>query len=499
MNRRQFFSSSSSCLLPLLLDKKSLRVFSNSTPLVKSILDTDALSTDRVLVLIYLNGGNDGLNTVIPLDQMSEYQSLRSNIAIPENSALVLQNHINMGLHPSMIGFKNLFTEGKLSIINSVSYPNPNFSHHRSTEIWMTATDSNVQSATGWAGRYLDNRFPNYPAAYPSVEMDDPIALQIGYVTSTALLGPTESMAIALNDPETFKLLIGEATPNIPTDLPCCEAGDLISYIRKQKILSIGYADRIKHAADLGANYATYPVSNGLADQLKIVSRLIHGGLKTKVYLVTQDGYDTHANQVSTTPTTGLHANLLKDLSDAISAFQADLKLQNIEDRVVGMTFSEFGRRAKSNNSNGTDHGVAAPVFVFGNKIKQKVIGNNPDLTDLENNDIKMQIDFRRIYRDILQDWFGVSSQLTNQLLYKDFSTISLFNEYIESVKSGNWLDPSTWSIGRVPKIDENVKINIGHKVIVRSIDRVQCKYLNILGNFETENGAYFKSEGLMN
>lgn len=468
-------AAASASLVPVMLDGFGLKAMTSQSALVQSLLNTAALATDRVLVIVYLNGGNDGLNTVIPRDQYSLYTGLRSNIAIPENAVLALDGNPATGLHPAMTGMRDLYNNGKLSIIHSVSYPNPDQSHYRATDIWMTAVDANATSDSGWAGRYLENRYPGYPVGYPNPQMEDPLAIQIGYLTSTALLGSQQSMGIALSDPNSFYQLVGSGSATSPGDLPCCDAGELIAFIRQQQILSVGYATEIKAAADAGQNMATYPdasAKNSLADQLKIVARLIHGGLKTKIYFVSLSGFDTHSTQVDPTNVLiGTHADLLGKVSTAISAFQQDLKLQGTEDKVVGMTFSEFGRRANSNNSRGTDHGVAAPMFVFGSNLKHRTFGQNPDLANLTgqagNKEITMQIDFRRVYTDILNDWFGTASATTNSLLFHPFPTISLFSDTVETVASGNWQDKSIWTVGRVPFANEYVKVNAGHTVTI--------------------------------
>ncbi|WP_027303245.1 DUF1501 domain-containing protein [Rudanella lutea] len=481
MKRRDFMRAASSALLPVMVDGFGVKAMAKSSALVQSLMQTGAAYGDRVLVIIYLNGGNDGLNTVIPLDQLSAYNTLRgygtaANVAIPQNKVLTLSGNDKTGLHPSMTGLRNLYNDGKLTIVHSVSYPNPDQSHYRSTDIWMTAVDAEQTSETGWAGRYLNTQFPGYPVGYPNPQMEDPLAIQIGYLTSTALLGPTQSMGIAINDPDSFYQLVGAATSTSPADLPCCDAGDLIAYIRKQQALSVGYAGEIKRAADAGRNLATYPAStekNYLADQLKIVARLIHGGLKTKIYFVSLGGFDTHSTQVdSADPTLGEHASLLGKLSAGIAAFQQDLALQGTEDRVVGMTFSEFGRRANSNNSRGTDHGVAAPMFVFGKAVKHPTIGTNPDLNDLipsygGNKDIKMQIDFRRVYGDLLTDWFGAAPATTGQVLFRNFPTVSLFSDVVETVASGDWTNRAVWTVGRQPMPGEFVRVNAGHTVTI--------------------------------
>ncbi len=476
MNRRNFLAATSACTVPMLLNGFGLKAMTRQSVLVNSLLQSGAACTDRVLVMVYLNGGNDGLNTVIPLDQLSTYRSLRANIALPDASLLRLGGTDKMAFHPGMGGMRNLFDDGRLTVIHSMAYPNPDQSHFRSTDIWMTAADSNVSLTTGWAGRYLEDRYPGYPTGYPNAQMEDPIALQIGYLTSTTLLGSQQSMGVAINDPDAFYQLVGAEQPISPGDVPAGEAGRMIAYIRQQQALAVGYAGEIKTAYDAGQTRSTYPaenLKNELAEQLKIVARLIHGGLKTKIFFVSLGGFDTHSGQIlNDNPLTGLHAELLKKLSDGLYAFQEDLRLQGNQERVVGMTFSDFGRRANSNASKGTDHGVAAPQFVFGAAVKHQVIGQNPNLSDLTeswggNKDIKMQIDFRRMYADILNDWFCSGQTKTNSLLLHNFPTLSLFSDVCETIASGPWGSAGTWSVGRVPLPTERVRVNAGHVVTV--------------------------------
>ncbi|WP_020603489.1 DUF1501 domain-containing protein [Spirosoma spitsbergense] len=429
MKRRNFLHhAASSLLLPVLIDGYGAKAFARPSSFIQSLVDL-ADQSDRVLVIIQLQGGNDGLNMVIPLDQMSVYTDpkFRGNIAIPEAKALRLKNYSQTGLHPAMTGMQQLFNNGKLSIVQGVSYPTPNFSHFRASDIWMTAVDSSQTTSSGWAGRYLDKRFPGYPDSYPTTQMPDPPAIQIGYVTATSLLGPTNSMAIVLQDPDTFARLVGDK-PSTPSTNLTGYAGQQIEYIRQQQASSVSYAGQIKTAAGKSKNLATYPTANTLGDQLKIIARLIAGGMQTKVYYVTMGGFDTHAAQVvGTDTTTGTHASLLKTLSDAVLAFQNDLAQLKIEDRVVGMTFSEFGRRAISNGSFGTDHGTSAPMFVFGSAIKSPMVGKNPNLSDLDNNNLKMQTDFRQVYAAILTDWFGTDTATESTTLFRDFPVATVF------------------------------------------------------------------------
>jgi uncharacterized protein (DUF1501 family) len=506
MKRRDFIVAASSAMLPLVLDGFGVKSLAKGSSLVQSLRRTAALNSDRILVIVYLGGGNDGLNTVIPLENYSAYNQLRSNIAIPENKVLRLSGNPETGFHPAMTGLRALYDEGKVSIIHSVSYPNPDLSHYRSTDIWMTGVDSSQYASSGWAGRYLNDRFTGYPSNYPNAEMEDPLAIQIGQISTPALLGNQDSMGITLQDPSSFYQMIGEPDLSLESNLPCCEAGELISYIRQQQVLAVGYAGEIKAAADAGTNLATYPdasLKNDLADQLKIVARLIHGGLRSKIYYVSLGGFDTHSNQIGSNSLEGNHAELLRKLSDAIYAFQNDLKLQGTEEKVLGMTFSDFGRRATSNASKGTDHGVAAPMFVFGTGMKRQLVGTNPDLVNgllpiaphpgEPNRDLKMQIDFRRVYSDVLNDWFGTVPSKTDQILYKNFNTTSLFSDLVQTVASGSWLNPEIWSCGRVPTSLDLVQINSGHivevgqNIVAKDLKVRAGGELKFLGNYSVK------------
>lgn len=428
MKRRNFLKYLSSAVsLPVTINGFGTKAFSEYSPFVQALLGvTDA--NDKVLVVIQMQGGNDGLNMVIPLDQMSLYSSLRNNIAIPESSVLVLNGAPQTGLHPSMTGLQNLYNEGKVAIVQGVSYPNPSMSHFRSSDIFMSAIDSSQISNTGWAGRYIENEFPAYPIGYPNAATPDPIAIQIGSVVSTALIGKNGNTAVVFKNPNQFSEFVGDKAPQ-NSDLPNTPYGDYVAFIRQQQIATIAYADRITTASNGGTNApsAVYPNSE-LAEQLKIVARLIDGGLQTKIYYLSIGGFDTHANQVvSSNKTTGTHANLLKNLSDSIVAFQTDIAAGGNEERVVGMTFSEFGRRVSSNASIGTDHGIAAPMFVFGKGVKTQKIGTNPNLSSLDNGSVAMQHDFRQVYSTILTDWLGASAATANDVLFKPFNNLPIF------------------------------------------------------------------------
>ena len=426
MKRRDFFKQTvpATIMLPALINGFSVKAHSAHSALVQALLGGTG-DTDKVLVIIQLNGGNDGLNMVIPVEYYSNYFNARQNIAIPQNKILSLSGKPATGLHPSMKGIQGLFNEGKVNIVQAVGYPTPNFSHFRATDIWMSASDSNDVLTSGWTGRYLNVEYPNFPSGYPNQDMPHPLAIQIGSVTSLTLQGPAVNMGMSISDPNSFyNFISGTDDPVPPTPW-----GKELKYIRTVTQQTQQYASVIKDAAASVPTQSVYPANNDLAAQLKIIARLIKGGLKTRVYMASTGGFDTHSNQVNTTDTTtGTHANLMLRISDAIKAFMDDIKGLGVEDRVMGMTFSEFGRRIKSNSSSGTDHGSAAPMFVFGSHVTPGITGNNPPLpvNATVNDNIPYQYDFRSVYASILKQWFCVNDPDLQTVMLKNFQEISL-------------------------------------------------------------------------
>ncbi len=378
---------------------------------------------DRVLVLIQLNGGNDGLNTFIPLDQYDNLAINRANVLINENQVLSLDGTIKNGLHPLMLGMQNMYNDGLMSVVQNVGYPNQDYSHFRSTDIWMSASDSDQSLETGWAGRFLQSQHPSFPDGYPNVDNPDPLAIQIGAVVSLALMGSTLPMGMGITSANGLYDFI-----NDPEPVPNTPYGQELAFVRLVAEQAEVYYEAIKAAADIGQNLATYP-DNRLAAQLKIVAELISGGLKTPIYIVSLDGFDTHSAQTDGTfgNAGGAHGGLLLMLSEAVAAFQQDLKLLGVDDRVAGMTFSEFGRTIGSNASTGTDHGAAAPLFVFGKNVIPGIIGDNPVIPDnpLVSYDVAMQHDFRSIYASALQDWFGIANP--ESILGQQFPILPIF------------------------------------------------------------------------
>ena len=427
MKRRLFLKAAAAgSVLPVSLNGMSVRAYANS-PLMH-LLGRRTGSNDNVLVLIQLNGGNDGLNTVIPLDQYTNLTKARSNVIIQDTKVLKLNGVNGTGLHPAMTGLQGLYNDSLLNIVQDVGYPNPNFSHFRSTDIWMSGSDTSESWTTGWMGRYLDSQFPGFPDGYPNTGAPDPPAIQIGSMVSLATMGASVNMGMAITDPSNFYTLVNGTTDPVPNT----PAGRELEFLRIMANQTNQYATSIKNAAGKATTLSTkYPTGNNLADQLKIVARLVKGGLKTQVYMVSIGGFDTHSQQVDNSDhSAGSHATLLKNVSDAITAFQDDLKLMGIQDKVAGMTFSEFGRRIMSNGSVGTDHGAAAPLMVFGTGVQRGIIGANPTIpgTVTVNDNVPMQYDFRQVYASALQDWFGLSkAEVKAAMGGKDFNTLPIF------------------------------------------------------------------------
>ncbi len=429
MKRKDFLKRAiPAAMLPFFIDGLRFQAYA-ATPMLKAIAQASA-KNGRVFVLIQLNGGNDGLNTVIPLDQYSTLSAARSNILIPDTKVLKLNGFNGTGLHPSMSGLHTMFNNQKVNIVQAVGYPNPNFSHFRATDIWHTASDSNQYLNSGWAGRYLEDLYTGFPVGYPSTSDPDPLAISIGYSVSTVLMGPSANTGMAITNPSSFYQLVNgtvDPAPNTP-------AGHELTYVRLILQQTQAYNTTIKAAAQSVSNKVTYPTNNTLADQLKIVANLIAGGLRTPIYTVSIGGFDTHSNQVNATGgnETGSHADLWKKVSDAIAAFQSDCEQLGIADRVAGMTYSEFGRRIKSNDSRGTDHGAAAPLIVFGTQVNPIVIGNNPNIpsTVTVNDNVPMQYDFRQVYASVLVDWFQTPLSTTDStVLNKHFDTLPIFKK----------------------------------------------------------------------
>jgi hypothetical protein len=374
-----------------------------------------------ILVLLQLAGGNDGLNTLVPHGDDAYYKA-RPRIALPKKDILSISDYA--GLHPKLTGLHTLYGEGNLGMIQGVGYPNPNRSHFRSTEIWQTASDSEKNESQGWLGRYFDNCCKGADPATVGVAVagQTPQAFASPIPKGIAFSNPQQFryMSEAANDPVSADKFMREMnqpatehsslTENAGGSIgmlsgPADNDGSTVEFLQRTALGAQMSSDKIQEITRKTKSNVNYPTSQ-LGNSLNLVSRLIAGGLPTRVYYVSQGGFDTHANQLPA------HERLMTDLNAAISAFVADLKAQGNFNRVLMLSFSEFGRRVSENASGGTDHGAAAPLFVLGGGVKPGLYGNYPSLTDLHDGDLKFNTDFRSVYATALENWLGAPSEM---------------------------------------------------------------------------------------
>ncbi|HWS59977.1 MAG TPA: DUF1501 domain-containing protein [Flavobacterium sp.] len=388
MNRRNFLALTGTFTGGSLLLPNFLYSFGSQNNLIVG---------EQCVVFVQLNGGNDGLNTFIPFED-ALYYNLRPAIAI--SKAEVLNSSKGMAFHPALKSFAAMQQCGDLSVIQNVGYPNPVRSHFRSQEIWQTAPANQEYLSDGWLGRYLDLQCKEHqPTAGINIDNIDNLALK-----------GDEPNSITVKDPSRFK------TKNLTENDDQLSTNPQLDFVRKVANSVLEGSDEIQKAlAKSTASEVVYP-KTGLAKNLEWISKLIKGNLTSKVYYTSLGGFDTHDNQL------GIHKNKLTELNDAVYSFYEDLKKSQQLQYVTIVVFSEFGRRVKDNGK-GTDHGTAAPLFIIGGNNKGKIIGSNPNLSDLDNGDLKHQIDFRSVYASILK----------NKLAF-DSSKIGIQNKALEGL-----------------------------------------------------------------
>ncbi len=454
MKRRNFIKRLSTAAgVPLALNGIPIKVLAGHSPMERLAAQG---TNGNVLVILQMHGGNDGLNTLIPIEQYDLYHSRRANIALPfksgRRSIIELDSTLSaadqVGLHPDMLDIKSLYDTGKMAVIQGVSYPRNNGSHFRGRDIWFMGGGPDDYFSSGWVGRYLSKIYEPliYPEDFPNEEMQDPLALEMGNDVSL-IFHQDDNIPVSLslssspgNLANLIEQLEGFQDEGIdPRGLPPeflnntrygREMDWILSLEDKSEVFVERLFDVYSRAPESKVTYPeVYPFNvrsrNPLSNQLKLVARLLDGGgpdqgVKTKVFLVRIGGFDTHAEQVQPNdPTMGGHAALLHHISSAMRAFQNDLAHRGLESKVLTMTMSEFGRRVASNGSYGTDHGTGGPVMLFGRGVNPGMYGTNPDVTK---NNIDMQVDYRQIYANILKDWMGVDEDIiANDILFKDF------------------------------------------------------------------------------
>ncbi len=392
---------------------------------------------DRVLILIQLGGGNDGLNTIIPVTNDIYYQK-RPTLGIRKQDSILLSDDI--GMHPSLASLEPFWGDGNMALIHNVGYASQNRSHARSTDIWTSASNANQNLNTGWAGRYLVEDNPDFIANPPEF----PLGVRIGG-SANVFQSEFGNLGVTFGGASQFTRFLEQGGFYDEENVPPNEFGRSLSFARKIANSSFKYLESIQAAADRASNLAEYP-NTGLSRSLAVVARLIRGGLNTKLYLVSIGGFDTHNNQGSLT---GGHANLLANIANSVNAFYSDLGTDNLSHRALAMTFSEFGRTLQENSSQGTDHGSSAPVMVFG-PVKGGQYGSHATLQELDRSgDPIFGTDFRSVYTTIMDDWFGMPAGDISSVIPGQFSRI----DFVDAVAASN---PRQDEIPRSVTLDQN-------------------------------------------
>ncbi|HUP80511.1 MAG TPA: DUF1501 domain-containing protein [Pirellula sp.] len=377
-----------------------------------STLTEQSTGHDKVLVVIQLTGGNDGLNTIVPYSNELYYKS-RPKLAIPKESVLTINPDV--GLHPSLRGIASLIEDKNFCVLHGVGYPNPNRSHFESMDIWHSCQRKNSRGSEGWLGRYFSQtrRLGNSDTVGLHLGSEQlPMAL-VARGVQTPSLASIEQLRWKGKSQSTMSGI--EAQSNPPEKSLQDTASSLLDFVSASTSAAMQASERLEKALASPDSSGDFPDSQ-LGQKLKIISRLLLAGLKTRVYYVTLDGFDTHANQLAA------HAGLLRQWSEALHSFHKLLNSAGLGDRVLALTFSEFGRRVAENASQGTDHGAAAPTFLSGPKLENSIVGIQPSLSELDDGDLKFNIDFRSVYATLIEDWLGASSK---NVLTEEFSKLS--------------------------------------------------------------------------
>ncbi len=397
---------------------------------------------DNIIIFIELFGGNDGLNTIIPAED-DEYYKLRPNINIPTDIAIKINDiYFNPGLIDDVHngGLGRMFEDGRLAIVEGIGYDQPNLSHFRSEDIWQSGinpkSNNNLQLLEGWLGRFLALKLPDFPLNIP----EHPIAISMDGTTPLMFKSEKGDMGISLLDPLSFYQLGAGLTPKeslLTDDSFYAKEFNFVHTIAKQ---SEQYSNAVYNAYNIGKDKINGDIysNNPLSQKMKLISTLIAGGLKTKVYFLKLSNFDSHAQQMNT-GFTGGHYTLLNNLSRAISEFMDDALKLGFSERITGLTISEFGRRAYDNNSRGTDHGAASMQFIFGNDkfVNGGYWNNRPNLNDLDiNGNLKYQTDYRVIYAEILEKRYSATNEEITKVFGESFLPLNILEKRTTSAES---------------------------------------------------------------
>lgn len=428
MKRRNFLKYTAPLTAaPIMLSGASMMRPFATHKMLATLTDDCAEVADRVLVLVQLAGGNDGLNTIIPVDQHGVYASLRPTIGISQADYIELDTTMaladQVALHPSMTQIKSLYDSGMVNVVQGVSYDNQNKSHFKSRDLYWTGGDglsTNGNIENGWMGRYLDGAFPGV-AGNPASGQVDPLGIELGASKPALGFASANMNEVSINlynqDPAGYFSLVNSVGGEPINNIPATKYGEELNFIMGIENSVEVYAERITDVFNAGSNSSVAYPDTGLADQFKTIARLLAGGCKTKIFLTSIGGFDTHNNQVMSGATgTGNHAEIWLKISEAIKAFTDDLTILGLEQKVITSTFSEFGRKAVENGNFGTDHGTLSNMLLFGSSVNPGITGTNVNLSDLfQGTQLQgMQNDYRQVFSTILQDWLGAPDDLVN-------------------------------------------------------------------------------------
>ncbi len=400
MKRRNFLKNTAFTSAGTLLIPQFLKAYEQKH------LDPKPIN-EKILVIIQLSGGNDGLNTIVPYRNDIYYRE-RPSIAIRQENILRLNDEI--GLNPALEKLKELYDNGLVSIVNNVGYPNPDRSHFRSMDIWQTGSGSEDHLSTGWIGRYLDAQCAGKSCLpHQALEIDDTLSL--------AMKGQQVN-GLSLQNPEKLYAQTQNAFVKSLVNTPPVDKHENVAYLYKTLAETVSSAEYVHSKAKVNKSRMLYPTTE-LGRSLNTIAELITAGVSTNVYYVSLSGFDTHIRQ------NDQHDRLLRQYAEAVSVFVSDLKSNSRLDDVMVLTFSEFGRRVRQNASNGTDHGTANNIFLIGGpKRTQPILNEAPDLSDLDNGDLKYKVDFREVYATLLEDWLHTDSK---SILNHKFNKLTLF------------------------------------------------------------------------
>ncbi len=425
--RTSFLGAAASWTLPVFIEKT---FFALDAMAADSLTQVATGKDGTILVVLQMAGGNDGLNMVVPFAD-DAYHRARPKLALPADKILRLNSYA--GLNPRLTGLKALFEDGHLAVVQGVGYPNPNRSHFRSTEIWQTASDADRNASEGWLGRYFDNCCAGAdPTVGVAIGSEMPQAFTARTPTGVVFSRPEQFRFKSSGGPdesrseEYFYRQLNQGTEE---PIAAADGGSIgaiagattselsaVDFLQRTALDAQISSDKILAVARKSKAAVPYPKTR-LGNSLSLIGRMIGGGLTTRVYYASQGGFDTHAGQL------GAHDHLMMELNDALSAFVADLKQQGNFERVLLLTFSEFGRRVQENTNGGTDHGAAAPMFVLGGRVKPGLFGQHPSLTNLDNGDLRFNTDFRSVYGTVLDKWLGAPSAT---VLGRKFTTLPI-------------------------------------------------------------------------